>query len=413
MHRFPRAALSVLAAAWITSAAPPAVSTTPPVAPEATGFPDAGPKTLGLEFSRLTDPDNNARVWWSFNQGFGLASRSLGESVADRNWGGRLGQFLGLAYLNLAIGHYSHELGHDIYLRGWSIEPSEWGSPWPWPGFHHGSRCVPGYCDEPTEWIQESEAGLNQEEYDAYYAYSHSLSGMSFDESMAFSFRKFSILTYDLYTGRVFGRRDPNSDTYDYKTLLRNYENVHMSGETFILEAALSDLLTTRLWEAWIGNWNYLRNGVRETPNLAWHAGGWTILPPLVSEYLTPRGGFFDVAVFSHTPGPGVWETRLGWDADFLGAGKVNRVRAGGGYARDIPIGKYVQATVMPSAYLTLRRTGFVPTGWITGLETRLRLLDRYGVSCRLEDGHKDIVEQVAKWKGGGIRTSLGVEVGI
>ncbi len=406
MHRFPLTALSILAAARLSVAAPPAT-------PEAKEFPDAVPKTLEFEFARLTDPDNNARVWWSFNQAFGLASRTLGAAGADGNWGGRLGQFLGLGYLNLAIGHYSHELGHNVHRRGWTIDPSEWGSPWPWPGFHHGGLCDPGYCDNPSDWIQSGEAGLNQEEYDAYFAFSHSLSGMSFDESMAFSFRKLSIITYDLYSGRVFGRRDPNGDSYRYKTNLRNYENIRMSGGKFILQAAISDILTARMWEAWIGNWNYLSHGVRETPNLAWHAGGWTVLPPLVCEYLTPRGGFYDIAVFSHPPGPGVWETRLGWDADFLGAGKVNRVRAGGGYSREFPLGESIQASVMPSAYSTLRRTGWAPIGWMVGLETHARLFDRYGLAWRCEYGHGDIVEHVAKWKAGGFRTSLGAELRI
>lgn len=405
MHRFPLTALAILAAARLSVAAPSA--------PSANAFPEAVPKTLGFEFTRLTDPDNNARVWWSFNQAFGLASRTLGAAGADGNWGGRLGQFLGLAYLNLAIGHYSHELGHNVHLRGWSLDASEWGKPWPWPAFYHGGRCAPGYCDDPSDWIQESEAGLNQEEYDAYYAFSRSLSGMSFDESMAFSFRKLSVITYDLYTGRDFGRRDPNSDTYDYETYLREYENIRMTGRAFILQAALSDLLSARLWEAWIGNWNYLHDGTREMPNFAWHAGGWTILPPLVSEYLTPRGGFYDVAVFSQAPGPGVWETRLGWDADFLGTGKVNRVRAGGGYSREFPLGESIHASVTPSAYSTLRRTGWVPVGWIAGLETRVRLFNRYGLSWRWEYGHGDIVEHVAKWKPGGFRTSVGAELRI
>ncbi|MBW8890439.1 MAG: hypothetical protein JF616_22025 [Fibrobacteres bacterium] len=392
-----------MAATWLAAVLPASA--------EPNGFPDAAPKTLGFEFARLQDPDNNARVWWSFNQAFGLASRTLGESGADGNWGGRLGEFLGLAYLNLAIGHYSHELGHNVHLRGWTMDASQWGAPWPWPAFNHGNRCETGYCDDPTDWIQESETGLNQEEFDAYYAYSHSLSGMSFDESMAFSFRKFSIITYDVYTGRVFGRRDPNGDTYDYENMLRSYEHVRMSSGAFILQAAVSDLLTARLWEAWIGNWNYLHDGIRETPNLAWHVGDWTVLPPLVTEYLTPRGGFYDIAVFSRPPGAGVCETRLGWDADFLGTGKVNRARVGGAYSREFPLGKSVQAAVMPSAYTTLRRGGLVPIGWVAGLEARSRFFDRYGLICRLEDGHGDIVEHVAKWKAGGFRTSLGAEL--
>lgn len=404
MLRFPRAAVAFLAAAWVQVGALPA-------SPDANGFPDAGPKTLGLDFARLSDPDNNARVWWSFNQAFGKASQAIGGAGADLAWGGRLGQFLGLAYLNLAIGHYSHELGHNAHLRGWTLDASEWGNPWPWPAFNHGARCDPGYCDDPRDWIQEAEAGLDQEEYDAYHAFSHSLSGMGFDESMAFSFRKFSILTYDVYTGRVFGRRDPNSDTYDYKTLLRRYEGIRMSGQAFILQAAISDLLTARLWEAWIGNWNYLRYGARETPNFAWRAGGWTVLPPLVSEYLTPRGAFYDIAVFSHPAGPGVWETRLGWDADFLGAGKVNRVRVGGGYSRTVPVGGSIQATFTPSAYSTLRRTGMVPVGWFAGFEAGFRFLERIGVDGRVEYGKEDIVEQEAKWKAGGLRASSGLEL--
>ncbi len=219
MHRFPQTTLSLLVAAWFAALALPASA-------EPNGFPDAEPKTLGTDFTRLTDPDNNARVWWSFNQAFGKASQAIGGAGADKDWEGRLGQFLGLAYLNLAIGHYSHELGHNVHLRGWTMDASEWGQPWPWPAFNHGNRCDPGYCDGPRDWILESEAGLNQEEYDAYYAYSRSLSGMSFDESMAFSFRKLSTLTYDLYTGRVFGRRDPNGDTYDYETLLKRDERI-------------------------------------------------------------------------------------------------------------------------------------------------------------------------------------------
>lgn len=377
------------------------------------GFSPAIPKTLGFEFARLADPENNARVWWSSNQAFGWVSLRLGEAGADRKWPGRLGQFLGLAYLNLAVGHYTHELGHERDRSGWSIDPAAWGSPWPWPRFVHG-HFPAGLIRGPDDRLALAAAGLNQEEYDAYHAFKSSPGSMSFDESMAFSFRKLSGVTYDLYTGRAFGYHRPGEvgDIERYTSLLRA-KGIAMTGAGFAMQAALSDLLTFRLWEAWAGNWRYLRYGEREKENFAWRAGDWTVLPPLVNGYLTPRGVFYDVALFSHPPGPGSLETRFGWDADFLGSGKVDRMRLGGGYALEIPLAKTVRARLAPSGFATLRRSGFGPAGWIAALETGLRLYDRAGIGLRLEYGRDDLVEHVAKGKEEGLLLTLGTELRI
>jgi hypothetical protein len=251
-------------------------------------------------------------------------------------------------------------------------------------------------------------AGLNQEEYDAYLAFKESADSMGFDESMAFSFRKFSTLTYDMYTGRAFGYHHPGmiGDVESYTSLLRS-KGIPLSGQTFILQAAISDLFTFRLYEAWIGNWRYLRYGERERKNFAWRPGRWTILPPLVNWYLTTRGGFYDVAVFSDPPGPGFLETRIGWDSDFLGGGDVDRIRLGGGYSRAHSLGKSVQVRCMPSGYATLRRSDAHPVGWITSLEAAILAFNRAEIGFRMEYGHGDLVEHVAKSKAEGLLFAL------
>lgn len=371
-----------------------------------TGFPESRPKTLELEYSPIADPENNARLWWSFNQVFGWGSLHLGEAGADRHWSGRLGQFIGLAYLNLAVGHYTHELGHNIHRRGWSIDFTEWGSPWPWPRFTHGRTSVV----RSDNWMFTLQGGLNQEEYNAYHAFKASAGSMSFDESMAFSFRKLSGITYDVYTGRVFGYR-PNpwskGDVGNYASLLRT-RGIDLSDGEFYLQAAVSDLLTFRLYEAWIGNWRYLRHGQRERSDFAWRPGGWTLIPPLVNWYLTPRGGFYDIALLSDPPGPGFLETRIGWDSDFLGGGDVDRFRLGGGYSLSHRLGESFLARCMPSGHATLRRSDGRPVGWITGLESGMLAFDRAGITFRLEYGRGDIVEHVAKWKEEGLLLTLG-----
>lgn len=370
-------------------------------------FPATVPKSLGFEYARLSDPENNARIWWSCNQAFGWASLRLGAAGADRYWSARAGQFLGLAYLNLAVGHYTHELGHEIHRKGWSISLADWGSPWPWPRFNHG-RYPAGTRLGIEERIAVTEAGLNLEEYDAYLAFKESTGSMSFDESMAFSFRKLSAVTYDTYTGRSFGYHQPGmtGDVEGYTSLLRE-KGIPFTGKTVLLQAAVSDLLTFRLYEAWIGSWEYLRHGKRERANFAWRTGRWTLLPPLVNWYLTPRGGFYDLALFSDPPGPGYLETRLGWDSDFLGGGDVDRIRLGGAYSLTHRLGKPFEARCAPSAFATLRRSDAHPVGWIAGLETGLLIFERAEIATRLEYGRGDLVEHIAKSKAEGLLFAL------
>jgi hypothetical protein len=148
-----------------------------------------------------------------------------------------------LAYLNLAIGHYTHELGHEVHRDGWSIGLADWGSPWPWPRFAHGHPRA-GAESGTDDRLKVAGGGLNQEEYDAYRAFKLSADSTGFDESMAFSFRKLSGVTYDAYTGRAFGYHHPGmiGDVESYTSLLRS-KGIPLSGREFILQAALSDLL--------------------------------------------------------------------------------------------------------------------------------------------------------------------------
>jgi hypothetical protein len=73
-------------------------------------------KQILVDFARSEPMDSNVRFYFSLNQLFGEGSRRLGQAGGDDHLGGRIGQFLVLAYLNLAIGHYTHELVPFAYL---------------------------------------------------------------------------------------------------------------------------------------------------------------------------------------------------------------------------------------------------------------------------------------------------------
>jgi hypothetical protein len=371
------------------------------------------PKLILVDVARPDSFDSNARLWYSLNQSFGEVGRHVGEGGADAHWYGRVPQFLGLAYLNLAIGHYTHELGHDTHSRGWHIDVGDW-SRFPWPSWVHGN-CIPAYCGDPygdvserDVWMQGLTAGLNVEEYDAYFIYRRSLRSMSFDESMAFAFRKLSTISYDTY-GSLGGASTPLSegDVSQYKLLL-GQKGIRLSSRAFIQQAALSDLLTPRLWEGVIGAVQYLGHGVRERPNLSFRVGPWRVLLPMVNLYLTPNGGFYDAVVVA-TRGSRVLEMHLGLDADGIGDGRVNRLRVGAEHDFAVSL-RGREAELGPFAYASLQRAPFAAEGGThVGVRAAVAVTQKLGVTARVEYSSGDILENTIKWRDEGFGATVGL----
>jgi hypothetical protein len=368
------------------------------------------PKLIVVDFARPEPFDSNARLWFSLNQLFGEADRRVGRAGGDARWYGRAAQFVTLGYLNLAIGHYSHELGHNVHARGWSIDFTNW-SHWPWPAWVHG-RCQPGYCSDEKglspldgldRGLQRVSAGLNAEEYDAFFLYRRLLTGMSYDEGMAFVFRKLSAATYEAYT-----RRAPNGDVIVYTAWLHS-KGISLSEGAFVREAALSDLLTARLWESAAGVWAYLKHGTRERASFSFRLGRWKVLPPLVSFYGTPSGGFYDAVLLAQPREDRVLEVHLGRDADMFGAGRVNRVRVGGEYSFLFPQRRGMPAEVGALAYVSMSRSPFSAKGWHAGVRGEARVVSRLALSGRAEYSSGDILENTVKWVPNGFRATVGL----
>jgi len=351
------------------------------------------PKVVLVDLARPNAMDSNARLWFSLNQALGEGSRRLGESGADRRWWGRSAQFVSLAYLNLAIGHYTHELGHNVHARGWSLDLADW-SQWPWPRWIHG-RCDPGFCGNADDHIRDTSGGLDAEEQGAYFLYRRSMSSMSFDEFMAFAFRRFSALTYETYSA--------GGDVTSYRRQLR-IKGIELSEREYHFQAALSDVLTFRLWEGFAAQWAYLRHGVRETPTRAVRVAGWDVYPPLVSFFLTPEGTFYDLTILGRRSGFPEAELHLGRDADFLGGGKVTRLRFGGEVSW-----RFGRRELSPFAYLDLRRSPLRTQGYHAGVRAQAPLLGRLRLTGRVEYSSDDVVENAVKWEPEGFGAMLGL----
>jgi hypothetical protein len=301
----------------------------------------------------LTDWDGLTKDYLSLQQAIGAADQSLVGGLGDPGPGfPRFGEMLVVGWANLAIGHYSHELGHDLSSDYWGepysrrLDLSTWW-PMPWPAYE---RSVP-YAVKENQLIWDygndvsapawrrffyedqwrATSGINVEEWEARLLFERSGDGIAWDDALAFSFRKLSAATYQVYTGEVFGSFQGvgTSDPHQYWLNLR--ENGIKAGiSDWYMPAILSDALTLRLWESLWMDFQFLNGGPRVQRPFRWDlGGGWSVTPPLVQVAYTPTGAYNEILLPVSAPGGWNLALAMGRDADWMGAGELNTSRMG------------------------------------------------------------------------------------
>jgi len=360
---------------------------------------------IALEFGDpVDDAEANAQLWFSLNQIFGRVSDQLAaQRGLDDHVAKRLGQFLVLGHLNLAIGYYSHEWGHARVGRAlgpyeWWIDLTEWfilGFP--------AYRARLSYKPTAVEDLCAVVAGLNQEEFDAYVIHRKALEEITFDEGFAFICRKLSDVTYDVY-----GSWSPTGDVSRYKRNL-GLMGIHLSDQAFLAQAALADLLSVKLWDSFRAVGNYLAKGERTTECTTLKLRGVEITPPLVNFYMTPDGGFYNLVSFVNPAGRNPIELAVGTDVDFIGDGRLDCLRIGGKYCDIKPWDTEPAPRISIFAYLDVNRSDRARRGYSAGIEVSYPAADRLALTARIEYSDDDVVENVVKGKGSGSRFTAGL----
>lgn len=355
----------------------------------------------------MDDAESNARLWLSLNQLFGKGSDLSAERHGwDGRPEGRIGQLLALGYLNLLIGYYSHEFGHARVDRAlgpyeWSIDLRDWSMGWP---VYHGYGCR---STDSSEEIRSVAGGLNQEEYDAYLMHEKTLQSISFDEGFAFICRKLSDVTYDTYAD-FNPDVDHEGDVWRYKRCLSK-RGIHLSDEAFLLQAVIADLLSVKLWDSFRALRNYAMRGERTTRCTTFNLRGVEITPPLVNFYMTPDGGFYNFVCFLNPAGRKPVEIALGTDVDFIGDGKLDRLRVGAEYNDLRPWVMEPCPRIGVFAYLDVDRSDLGRRGLSAGVDISCPVTEKSTFVGRYEFNTNDVVENVAKGKKNGSRISLGL----
>jgi len=271
--------------------------------------------------SFLTHFDASADLYLSFQQ---LGSYGIARWHSPRSHPGiRTAEILLGSWYHLMMGHYSHELGHDLnseyygdsYER--SINLLEW-KPLPWPRYSRAfseGRALERllgdqrYIKDWEGWYEFQEqkfhrvlGGLNIEQWDGRLLYLNTHDVMTWDEGMAFLSRKLSAITYDLYSGYSFdlepGGFDPDREG-DISVYLWELERrgIEQTRKQFYIQGVSASLLNLRVWESFYHGVRFWAGGPRYYEPIRWNYKNWTVTPPLVEWYLTTRGGYWNLVL--------------------------------------------------------------------------------------------------------------------
>ena len=290
----------------------------------------------------LRDFDATAWSYLSLQQALGFGDQSLtAQNSINSHWYTRTGNLLGMAYLNLAIGYYAHEIGHDITGphfgdgRQWLTWPS--GMPWP---TYHRSRVYNvcgSWCQDFERWDRALDySGLNMEAYASDLMAFHTHDTLSWDEGMAYLFRRLSPVTYDLYSPDGFKLKKENGhwkfelandigDPAQYLGAERAAGNKISYGD-FYLRCLVPQLLTFRVYESFATGLKYWHDGTMSRVPWSWHVQGLELQPPIVTDYVLRNGTLWDSHFLLRREGQRSWHRlTLGMDADWIGQGSLQR----------------------------------------------------------------------------------------
>ncbi len=378
------------------------------------------PREISFNLGTIYTYENNDNVWSSLQQLLGKGSDELGvEKGWDENVGGRIGLTLASLYFSIGIQYYKHELAHEFSesAREFSIDFTSWGK-------SSILGLYPKYVAEKTPDMSFQEAkdkiitakdGLNQDAYTAYTTWRRCALNRSciFDDSTYFLVHKFFDLEYFIstYTSQDiddnYGERKHQfyfDDVDGYLHALEN-ENISLSKGEYLGQVLVADLASWHTWESIYSVFAYLVDGERTTKTTTIEAGAIKFTPPLISLYLTPKGGFYDTNTLFFYGGKSI-QLSVGTDLDFAGGGELNTLRAGGEF-NGVNISPL---RISPFFYVNLERDSFGYKGLSAGIESFLGLTSSTSLSAKLEYNTNDVLENTIKLKEEGVNVVVGVD---
>ncbi|HDK42676.1 MAG TPA: hypothetical protein ENG87_04800, partial [Candidatus Pacearchaeota archaeon] len=345
----------------------------------------------------IADPtknfEANANAWYSANQIIGKGSDLLGVKAGlDNTLLGRIG-LLGLSSaLSHHLTHASHEFGHirvgeKIGSYEWRFEPNSI--------FALDNNWTKTLNKHPTDnqGIRKAVAGLNQNEYNAYVLFKNNKNQLTPDNAFSFLSTKTWDIGYNL--GTSYKVPTESNDVDNYIRFL-NKKGIPAKKSDHLTQAILADALSIQTWDSFRAISNYLKTGNRVTKPTVFKWGETEFTPPLINLYLTHEGGFFNTTSIVNPEGEHPIEVNLGYDADFIGGGRVNTMRIGGQY-NNIRLADNLRLS--PGAHINLERKSLEPKGFSAGAELEWKINNKSSIIAGLKYNQKDIMENIIKEK--------------
>jgi outer membrane receptor protein involved in Fe transport len=380
-----------------------------PKEPVKTSLFDRAPETerrIILDFKDpLKDADANTKLFYSGTQLVGKLSDELARNTdIDKSLLGRLGQVVVVGFLDNALAFYSHEAGHIREGRrdgGYSahINWDDWNEVYP--NFTFRWKYNPSLERDEKNTV----AGLNQDELDARFIHANTLDRIKFDEGAAFLSTKFADCLYILTQPNV---HSGGMEAGDIGTHLNELEarGIHLTKEDLFAQSLLADALSAKTWDSLFATLGYIDNGQRERECMNLEIGDLKITPPLFSCYLTNKGGFFESSTRVSAGKNKSLDIIIGHDADCIGDGEVNTLRAG---ARYEGINVKDRVLLIPFAYKDVSRDKLNSKGYSAGLDAEVQLGKTWSLTAGARYAKNDIIEDWAKGNENGWNVAFGL----
>ena len=331
------------------------------------------------------------KIGYSFNEIMGRVNDFLGvrcgldENVADRM------ALLGLSLYSADVAESCvHEAAHIreasrfgpqltlFRLRDWQFVNNfdKWSRYWP----------------TLEQDMREAQAGLNADEQGALNVWQRSGNELNLSDAVFFLWTKCEDDAYILFypTGEL-------SDVRAFDEMLSE-QGIPMTKSKYQAQAFIADAASVRTWESLAVIFQYLVNGDRTIEPLEFAIGDCKVTPPLISQYLTSRGVFYDARSRIKTGETSI-ELAFGFDGDFI-AGKEDRLRAGIKVEGiDLGLGKH-SPKFSPFAYVNTARDGSFK-GFAGGSDVQLPVTSSLSLTATVEYAHDDAIETNIKGKYG------------
>lgn len=262
-----------------------------------------------------------------------------------------------------------------------------------------------GYTPTADQLLGIVVAGLNQDEYNAYVMVRAHPDQITVDTAVSFLLAKF----FQSYENVVVRDMRDGNDVSDVKTylMLLNARGIGLTKQDHASQAALANLLSLTTWASLGAVIEYAADGRRTFRVPTFSVVGVEATFPLISYFLTPRGGFYNVTSFLNPRAGTVLELSVGTDVDFIGDGRVDLVRLGAQYDLGFGAGG-ASLHLRPFAYLGMEKS-LTYDGIATGLEILWQMTRRLGVKARLEFNRNDVIENVVKVENNGFNLLVSV----